>query len=106
MGPVAHKGWRLSRSEAVASERPAWQARPAIARVLRVGAWLLPFAASSAAVYIAAQRFPRPPGTLASLLWLAVLSIVGSGSLVMSDRVSRRLLPLAAANEIAELANM
>ncbi len=63
---------------------------------MRVVARLLPLAASIASTAVMVRAVPRPAGVTAAVVWWIGLLLVASLVLVAVDRVTRRLLPLAA----------
>src|SRR5437588_5424339 len=78
-------------------ESDRWSARPALARLLRVTAFMLPIVSSVGVVYTA-TRFVAPPADsfVRYLAWWAGLSAAATLVLLVVGRLSRRLLPLAA----------
>src|SRR5919106_6187026 len=83
--------------EQAAATTGQWNARPALARVIRAFALLAPLAASIAFVHLASKVVPAPAGSfwLYALWWIG-LSAAATVVLVGIDRACRRLLPLAA----------
>lgn len=77
------------------SSSARWQRHPWLARLLRTAAWLAPVVASTVAVFVASRLIDRPPGH-AALLWWAAMLAWGTLVLWLTDRLARRLLPLAA----------
>ena len=73
-----------------------WHARPRLALVLRVFAALLPFACSVVVTRMVQRRLPAPDGLLSLLGTWAMLAVVGTAVLWAVEKLSRRLLPLAA----------
>src|SRR5919106_4355338 len=83
--------------EQAAATTGQWNARPALARVIRAFALLAPLAASIAFVHLASKVVPAPADSfwLYALWWIG-LSAAATAVLVGIDRACRRLLPLAA----------
>ncbi|MDH4143754.1 MAG: HD-GYP domain-containing protein, partial [Acidimicrobiia bacterium] len=77
-------------------EQRTWQARPGLARLVRVAVALAPVAAATVVTRVMASLVPRPALPVEFGLWL--LSMIGLATLVLVvvDRQARRLLPLAA----------
>jgi putative nucleotidyltransferase with HDIG domain len=74
-----------------------WSARPLQAACVRAFAFLAPIAVSIAFVHIVSRAVPAPTSSWwLFLLWWGLLSGLATGVLVGADRLSRRLLPLAA----------
>jgi putative nucleotidyltransferase with HDIG domain len=74
-----------------------WSARPLEAACVRAFAFLAPIALSIAFVHIVSRVVPAPTSSWwLFLLWWGLLSGLATGVLVGADRLSRRLLPLAA----------
>jgi HD-GYP domain-containing protein (c-di-GMP phosphodiesterase class II) len=79
-----------------AGEGRSWRPRPGAALAVRLVARLLPVAASIASTTVLVRVVERPAGVTAAVLWWAGLLVVASLVLLAVDRVTRRLLPLAA----------
>src|SRR5689334_14250494 len=82
-----------------ARRRPAdrWSAHRAQAALVRTVVYLGPIAASIVFVHYAGKVVPAPLSSLwLYLAWWFGLSIAATGVLIVIDRVTRRLLPLAA----------
>jgi HD-GYP domain-containing protein (c-di-GMP phosphodiesterase class II) len=73
-----------------------WQGRPWLARLVRLTVWSTPVAVSSVAVLGASRAVARPPGGLRVVLWWVGLLALGTLALWMTEKLARRLLPLAA----------
>lgn len=73
-----------------------WERRPNAARLVRLVAWATPVAASSTSVLLASRALARPHGLLPAAAWWAGLSVLGTVVLLATERLARRLLPLAA----------
>jgi hypothetical protein len=86
------------RADAVAHPLAAtrWHARPRLAIAVRVVAALLPFVGSFFVTRAVQQRLPHPDGLWMLLATWVLLSVVGTVALWSIERLSRRLLPLAA----------
>ncbi len=77
-------------------EGRSWAPRPAAAFAVRALALLLPLAASVAATAALSRVVPRPDGLGPVVGWWAGITVVATLVLVVVDRLTRRLLPLAA----------
>ena len=73
-----------------------WERRPYLARLVRVVAWATPVLASSGSVLVASRTLVRPHGLWPAVLWSAGLLLLGTVVLLATERLARRLLPLAA----------
>src|SRR5213594_2831748 len=72
-----------------------WTARPWAARLLRAVVVVLPAVVGAVATWEASRLLASPSGFLATLRWLAVLITVAVVAVVVTERLARRLLPLA-----------
>ena len=74
-----------------------WEARPFSAAMIRWAAFLTPIAASVVAVAVASKLIPAPASSLGLYLaWWLGMAVGATLVLVAIDRLSRRILPLAA----------
>src|SRR5688572_5477292 len=73
-----------------------WESRPILAGVVRLVAHAVPIGVSVAAAVVVSRALPRPDGTAAVVAWWVGITAVSTVVLVLTDRLSRRLLPLAA----------
>ena len=73
-----------------------WRGHPAIATAIRIAATAVPLALSFGSSVLIARIVPRPSGFMPSALWWIVLLLLSTVVLVATDRLARRLLPLAA----------
>jgi HD-GYP domain-containing protein (c-di-GMP phosphodiesterase class II) len=80
-----------------------WRARPVLATLLRIVAASAPVAALLAAVWLLDDVFWRPDGTIGAVVWIAQAAIVGLAVAATVDRMTRRLLPLAALYDLTLL---
>ena len=79
-----------------------WEPRPAVAALLRAFVLIAPIAASVAFVHFAGQIIGPPSGSaLGHVAWWVGLSAGATVVLVGIDRLTRRLLPLAALLKLA-----
>ena len=79
-----------------------WEPRPAVAALLRAFVLIAPIAASVAFVHFAGQIIGPPSGSaLGHVAWWVGLSAGATGVLIGIDRLTRRLLPLAALLKLA-----
>ena len=76
--------------------RTSWQGRPVVARSIRVFAFSVPLVSSFLATMYVSRRFPIRDSGQPKWLWYLAIFVVGTIVLVSVDRLSRRLLPLAA----------
>src|SRR5438874_2519669 len=74
---------------------PRWHAHRALGSLLAAVAHLLPLAAGLAVSMVLLRGFGRPHGLAAVVTWTA-LAAVSAVVMILVDRLSRRLLPLAA----------
>jgi hypothetical protein len=72
-----------------------WTARPWAARLVRTVVVILPAVVGAVAVWKAAGLLGSPAGFLPTLGWLAVLIAVAVVFIVVTERLARRLVPLA-----------
>ncbi len=78
-------------------ETQRWRARPVQAVLIRAVAFLVPIASSLIFVHLASGVVPMPTGSLwFFLLWWLGISAAATVVLIGIDRLTRRLLPLAA----------
>lgn len=73
-----------------------WQSRPLLGQAVAAAALFGPIVASCATAFALARIVPRPSGTADSIGWLLGVLAVSSAVLFGSERVLRRVLPLAA----------
>ena len=73
-----------------------WTGRPRAALAVKLVAWLTPIVVSVVVTQILAKLFPRPPGIVPTLSWFVVIAFIATATLWATDRLARRLLPLAA----------
>ncbi|MGD9750778.1 MAG: HD-GYP domain-containing protein, partial [Acidimicrobiia bacterium] len=79
------------------SSRPSrWERRPHLARLVRMLVLITPVVASSTTVLVLSRVVHRPAPLGAALAWWAGLLLVSTGVLLGTERIARRLLPLAA----------
>ena len=80
-----------------------WVGRPWAARSVRALVYLVPFVASVAVAFVLGRVVPRAPTLLLSIVRFAGIAFVSTLALIAVDRVTRRLLPLAALLELTLL---
>lgn len=80
-----------------------WSARPGRARALRAAVFLTPVAASALAAWLVHRELPPAAGPSERAGHLALLLVVSTVTLVATDRLARRLLPLATLLELTML---
>lgn len=73
-----------------------WAGHPLVARVLRAIVWVAPILSSWLVVRSTSGLYWRPAGHAGFVAWLAQVVVIGSVTVVLVGRASRRLLPLAA----------
>ena len=79
-----------------------WEGRPWVAGLLRAFVLLAPIVASVSFVHLASQLVGPPSGsTLLHVAWWVGLSALATVVLIGIDRLTRRLLPLAALLKLA-----
>ncbi len=82
-----------------ASVKPSsagWAGRPVVARSIRFFAFSVPLVASFLATFFLSRRYPLQDSGQPKWLWYLSIFVVGAIVLLGVDRLSRRLLPLAA----------
>ncbi len=73
-----------------------WEARPVSAAALRTAVFVAPIVASMAYVYVASHVVPKPAERPFFIAWWLGLSATATLVVIGIDKVTRRLLPLAA----------
>jgi putative nucleotidyltransferase with HDIG domain len=73
-----------------------WRGRPRLAWLLRALSVLIPLAVGVVAALLLAEALPEPEGAIQVIGWWAVLLGVSLVATLGTDRLTRRLLPLAA----------
>jgi HD domain len=76
--------------------RRAWRKHPLAAFWVRSVAWITPILVSVLATLLVSRAVGRPSGWLAVVGWWTVMIVVATVMLVVTDKLARRLLPLAA----------
>ncbi len=79
----------------------SWAGRPAIARALRILAYLLPTLTSFAATFYISRNHPPHELGIPSWQWWILVLAIGVIVLLVTEKASRRLLPLAALFKIS-----
>jgi hypothetical protein len=72
-----------------------WQGRPVMSALVRTAVFVIPIALSILSATITAHLLPRPRGSGWTVGWWAVVLAVPTAVLFVTDRLARRLLPLA-----------
>jgi hypothetical protein len=72
-----------------------WKRRPALAKLVRGAAWVVPIMASLGAAFAVSFLLTRPNG-LGLLMWWAVIAAAGTLTLVVFEPLARRAVILAA----------
>ncbi len=97
IGPPGVRGSGSSaRSQLSDISERSWKPRLLASATIATLAFALPVAAAVVVVQVAARIVRRPAGTGGLILWLVALIALATSTLWLVDRVSRRLLPLAA----------
>jgi putative nucleotidyltransferase with HDIG domain len=78
----------------VETAKQTWRRRRLVAAVLLVAVRLAPIAAAFGAGTLVGHATGRPVGTAAAALWLASLLVTSTVTLLVVDRVVRRVVPL------------
>ncbi len=92
----------LMATETQSGDTTRWEAHPRLAALLRAFVLLAPIAVSVAFVHIASTLISPPGGsTLMHVAWWIGLSGAATVVLIAIDRLTRRLLPLAALLKLA-----
>jgi hypothetical protein len=73
-----------------------WQARPVTAAAVRIAVFVTPIAVSMAYVYVASHVVSKPAERPLFLAWWIGLSATATVVVIGIDKITRRLLPLAA----------
>ena len=73
-----------------------WRGRPVLSWLLRMAIVVAPIAASVAVAAVVGRSLPRSTGVSGVIVWWALVLGTSTGTLVLADRLTRRLLPLAA----------
>ncbi len=74
----------------------SWKPRPIVGLMIVSLAFVVPVIAAVVAVQVAARVVRRPAGVVGLVLWLVALVVLATATMWSIDRLSRRLLPLAA----------
>ena len=82
------------------SEAKAWTPRPRAAGLTRVVVFLLPVVIATLVAVVVAGIVERPSGAMPTLLWFGLLFGVATGTVVVVERLARRLLPIASLLEL------
>jgi hypothetical protein len=82
-------------TQAASLPERSWRPRPVLAWSIRVGRTLFGLVVSVAAVRVAALLVGRPDGRWAVTGWLVLLATVSVAVVLVTDRLTRRLLPIA-----------
>lgn len=90
-----------ARSQAADLPERAWRPRPAVARAIRGSRTVFGLLTAVAAVRVAAGLVARPAGTALTVLWLLSLAAVSVVTVTAVDRITRRLLPVAALYQLS-----
>ena len=72
-----------------------WEGRPWLARGVRVAVAGAPVVAAIACSSLMSRALPTPTSTAALVQWWAVVLVVSTSALVVTDRFARRFLPLS-----------
>jgi hypothetical protein len=73
-----------------------WRSRPVVSRGIRLVAFLGPIVAAVVVSWMVSRSLPTAAGVGAEALWWSVVTIATIATLVVGERLARRLLPLAA----------
>lgn len=85
-----------ARSQLDELQERSWKPRPHVALLVAGASFVVPVASALVAVQIAARVFRRPEGVIALVAWLGGLIMLATATSWAVERLSRRLLPLAA----------
>ncbi len=77
-------------------ESKAWEASPALAWTVRVAIVALPVLVAWLTVRLVSGFFYRPDGTIGLVLWILQAVVAGSLVSLLTERFTRRFVPLAA----------
>ncbi len=88
--------------EHVTDHQPRWRPHPLVAALLRGFVLITPIAASVAFVHVASGLVAQPHGALLPrVAWWLGIAVCATGVLIAFDRLTRKLLPLAALLKLA-----
>ncbi len=73
-----------------------WQSRPRIAWLLRAMIFVAPILIALILVVVVGRAIPRPESWVKTLAWWVGLSLFATGTILILDRLFRRLLPIVA----------
>ena len=77
------------------SESETWDGRPALARAIRIGLWILPLLGSLLFGFWASINYPPERLGVNRWLWWVALAVIATGLTRVLERLTRRLTPLA-----------
>ena len=87
-----------TRTEAKSHDAPEnrWRGRPVLGLLLRLAIVLVPIVVSVVSGALVGHLLPKASGLTSALWWWGVVLAVSTGALVLTDKLARQLLPLAA----------
>jgi hypothetical protein len=85
-----------ARSQLYELQERAWKPRPRVALMIVGASFAVPMISAVIAVQVAARMVLRPAGAVGTVAWLAGMVVLATATMWTVDRLSRRLLPLAA----------
>jgi hypothetical protein len=85
-----------ARSQLYDLRERSWKPRPVVSGAIVAVSFVIPVVAAVITVQVAARAVPRPSGPLAVGAWILALVALASATMWAIDKLSRRLLPLAA----------
>ena len=83
-----------TRGAGVGPSGGAWTGRPGYARTLRILVVLAPPVFSLGLTWVAGPHLYRPGGWIGALVWVAQIAVIGLGSAIAVERLTRRVIPL------------
>ena len=100
---ATRRSWGATRRRVAARSAAAdhWQARPVLAFAARFAATAVPIAVSLGVAVLVARALPLPDGWVQTVGWWLAVVLASTAALVLTDRLARRLLPLAVLLELS-----
>jgi HD-GYP domain-containing protein (c-di-GMP phosphodiesterase class II) len=83
-------------TQGASETRETWARRPVLALGVRLTAMALPAVVAWIVTSRVAGQFWRPAGATGVVVWITELGVVGTVTVILVERLTRRLLPLAA----------
>jgi len=97
---VRHRGRALGGERVGSPSSHGWERRPALAKLVRAAAWVVPLIASLGAALAVSFLVTRPDG-LGVLVWWAAVAAAGTVTLLAFEPLARRAVTLAALLDVS-----